>query len=184
MILRKVACTVFGFVICYGLTAQGCSDAGFCTIGSIKPGSVAGKETSKQKLSLFFSNGIGDESVYVFTPGIQYDNRLNEQWAIQAKVTANYASGNLGSAFGLGDIFVAGSFSPKTKNSWKSTITLATKLPLNSGNIKEAGKPLPMQYQSSLGTVDGILGYTVANQQWKFSAALQLPLSGINRNTF
>ncbi len=180
----KFALTFVVLIMSHSLFAQGCSDAGFCTIGNLKQNPASAKDETRQKISLFFANGIGDESVYVFTPGIQYDNRLSEQWDIQAKLTANYASGNLGNAFGLGDVFIAGSFSPKTKSSWKSTITIAAKLPLNSGDLKTGNKPLPMQYQSSLGTIDGIVGYTIANQRWKFSAAFQQPFSGRNRNTF
>ncbi len=163
------------------LTAQGCSDAGFCTISSIKQSAT---ETSKQKLSLQLTNGIGDESVYVFTPGIQYDNKLNNKWAIQAKLTANVASGNLGTIAGLGDVFISGSYSPITKNKWKSTFIIGTKLPLNNGDLRKDNKPYPMQYQSSLGTIDLIAGVSITNNKWLFATAIQQPLSGSNRNTF
>jgi hypothetical protein len=164
--------------------AQGCSDAGFCTIGSIKPQDSALQNIKKQKLTVVLANGIGDESVYVFTPGIQYDNQLSDRWAIQAKITVNYASGNLGNAFGLGDAYLSGTFSIKDKSSWKKSILFATKLPLNNGDIREGTKPLPMQYQSSLGTVDIIGGFSITNNKWAFATAFQQPLSGRNRNTF
>jgi hypothetical protein len=163
------------------LIAQGCSDAGFCTVGSIKQSDAA---TSKQKLSLQLTNGIGDENVYVFTPGIQYDNNLNNNWAIQAKLTANLASGNLGTIAGLGDVFIAGSYSPTTKSKWKSTFILGTKLPLNNGDLRKDNKPYPMQYQSSLGTIDLIAGVSITNNKWLFATAIQQPLTGRNRNTF
>lgn len=173
-----------GIVINVQVYAQGCSDAGFCTIGSIKPQGSALQNIKKQKLTVILANGIGDESVYVFTPGIQYDNQLSERWAIQAKITANYASGNLGNAFGLGDAYLSGTYSIKDKSSWKKSILLATKLPLNNGDIREGTRPLPMQYQSSLGTVDIIGGFSITNNKWAFATALQQPLSGTNRNTF
>lgn len=163
------------------LVAQGCSDAGFCTMGSIKQSAI---ETSKQKLSLQLTNGIGDENVYVFTPGIQYDNKLNNNWAIQAKLTANVASGNLGTISGLGDVFISGSYTPTTKNKWKSTFILGTKLPLNNGDLRKDNKPFPMQYQSSLGTIDLIAGVSITNDKWLFATAIQQPLTGRNRNTF
>lgn len=163
------------------LVAQGCSDAGFCTVGSIKQ---LDAETTKQKLSLQLTNGIGDESVYVFTPGIQYDNKLNNNWAIQAKLTADLASGNLGTISGLGDVFIAGSYSHTTKSKWKSTFILGTKLPLNNGDLRKDNKPYPMQYQSSLGTIDLIAGVSITNNKWLFATAIQQPLTGRNRNTF
>jgi len=164
--------------------AQGCSDAGFCTLGSLKRSVADTAFTKRQSIAMVLSNGIGDENVYVFTPAIQYDLRFNQHWALQAKVTANHASGNLGSAFGFGDAFLSGIFSPKSKGQWVISFLLGGKFPLNLGDIKEGNKPLPMQYQSSLGTIDVIAGITVANKQWLFAAAVQQPLTGINRNTF
>jgi hypothetical protein len=171
---------VFGNCLAY---AQGCSDAGFCTIGSLNPVQNDSIETG-QKISLLFPFGIGDESVFVFTPAVQYDNQLSDQWAIQAKVTANYADGNLGRAFGLGDLFLSGIYTPKTKGKWRTSITLGTKLLMNPGNLKSDGKSLPMQYQSSLGTIDLITGISISDHAWQFSMGWQQPLSGINRNNF
>ena len=44
--------------------------------------------------------------------------------------------------------------------------------------------PLPMQYQSSLGTFDLIAGLTFSDKHWQFSAGYQQPLSGENKNGF
>lgn len=182
--------SVIAFIILVGTVinlqsyAQGCSDAGFCTIGNIKPHGAALQNIKKQKLTVILANGIGDESVFVFTPGIQYDNQLSDRWTIQAKITANYASGNLGNAFGLGDAYLSGTFSIKDKSSWKKSILLATKLPLNNSDIREGTRPLPMQYQSSLGTVDIIGGFSITNNKWAFATAFQQPVSGRNGNTF
>ena len=176
---------IIGFMfIDEAVFAQGCSDAGFCTVGSIKHNSSILDSTSKQSVTVFFTNGIGDLGVYVFTPGIQYDLRFKKHWAIQSKLTGNYASGNLGSATGLGDLFLAGSYSSSSINKWKKTITGAVKIPLSNSNLKFENKPLPMGYQSSLGTFDLIGGLTITNNKWIFSVAIQQPLSGINLNTF
>ena len=164
--------------------AQGCSDAGFCTIGSLKPGHSDFEASKKQKLSFLLSNGIGDENVYVFTPGIQYDNRLSSRWAIQTRLTGNFASGNLGNASGLGDLILSGTYSPVSKSKTIVSFLLGTKLPLNNSNLTTANKPLPMQYQSSLGTIDAIAGITLAHEKWLFAIAVQQPLTGRNRNTF
>lgn len=167
------------------VSAQGCSDAGFCTVGNLKPQEENSTVfVKRQKISLVLANGVGDENVYVFTPGIQYDNQLSKRWAIQTKITGNYASGNLGNATGLGDIYLSATYSLAKKNNWATSFILGTKLPLNNGNIKAKNKALPMQYQSSLGTADFIGGFTATNKKWLFAFALQQPLSGTNRNTF
>ncbi|QDK77563.1 hypothetical protein EXU85_02705 [Spirosoma sp. KCTC 42546] len=162
--------------------AQGCSDAGFCTIGSLKQHGPT--DNKGQKITLLLPVGLGDEAVFVFAPGIQYDNQLSAKWAIQAKLTGNYASGNLGSATGPGDIFLSSTYSIPTKAKWATSLTLGTKLPLDRGNLKANGQPLPMQYQSSLGTVDLITGLSVSNSKWQFSAGWQQPLTGVNDNAF
>ncbi|WP_080055782.1 hypothetical protein [Spirosoma aerolatum] len=162
--------------------AQGCSDAGFCTIGALKQHATG--DTKGQKISLLLPVGLGDEAVLVFAPGLQYDNQLSARWAVQAKLTANYASGNLGSAAGPGDIFLSGTYTLPTQAKWATSLTLGTKLPLSNSNLKADGRPLPMQYQSSLGTVDLITGVSVSNRQWQLSAGWQQPLTSANSNTF
>ncbi len=164
--------------------AQGCSDAGFCTVGNMNQHSPDSYTKYKQKLTLILSNGIGDESVYVFTPGLQYDNKLNKNWAIQAKITGNYSNGNLGKATGLGDLFLSTTYTFNKLNNWETSLLLGTKLPLSNSDIRNGTKPLPMQFQSSLGTLDLLAGISVSNNKWSFASAYQQPLSGTNRNTF
>lgn len=180
------------FTICFILTltfyinsqAQGCSDAGFCTVGSMHAGSNDSSKTSKRKISLLLNNGIGDEGVYVFTPGIQYEYLANAHYTFQGKITGNYASGNLGTAIGLGDLFLSSTYQINPTKKFIHSFTLGTKLPLNLGDIRYNNKPLPMQYQSSLGTIDLIVGYKLKINAFSANLAWQQPLSGINRNTF
>lgn len=175
---------MIAFLFCSDANAQGCSDAGICTIGSLNSTSGKNDSSHQQKLSLVLGNGIGDEDVYIFTAGIQYDNQLSKRYAIQARLTANYASGDLANVTGLGDLFISGTYSlPKIK-SWRYSFLLGVKLPLNNGDARQENKPLPMQYQSSLGTIDLLLGISASNARWMFATAWQQPLTGRNRNTF
>lgn len=168
----------------YFAEAQGCSDAGFCTIGSIKHNAYANDSTKDQSLSVILTNGIGDEGVYVFTPSVQYDNQLNEHWSIQSKLTANYASGGLGTARSLGDLYFSSSYQFSKSSKWNKTFTIGIKVPLNNSNLKAEDKALPMGYQSSLGTLDFIVGFTITNNRWIFSSGYQQPISNPNGNTF
>ncbi len=164
--------------------AQGCSDAGFCSIGNIKLNPLDIDSVRYQKINVGVSIGIGDESVIVTTPFIQYENKLNKHWIVQAKITANNASGSLSNTSGLGDVFLTGNYQITSKYKWESNLIGSIKFPLNQSNLSKDGKSLPMQYQSSLGTIDAIIGASITNQNWLFAAAFQQPLSGSNKNEF
>jgi hypothetical protein len=175
------------FLISYACFSQGCSDAGFCTIGALKPSIISseGKDKHpKHQFTFLTPIGQGDENVLVWTPGLQYDYFSKNNLNLQARITANYASGNLGTAFGPGDIYLSASRTKALKGNWTFTPTLGVKIPLSQSNISEAGMPLPMQYQSSLGTFDVIAGLTFSDKHWQFSAGYQQPLTGKNKNGF
>lgn len=185
--MKKATLYLMSFLFCMlfvsTTNSQGCSDAGFCSIGSFKPGLLRDSVT-RHKLSIGSAVGQGDDGVLVITPYLQYDLQLGSRWALQSKITANYADGNLGSASNVGDVFLTGTYTSRLGKRWVVQYTAGTKLPLNGSNLSSDGRPLPMQYQSSLGTIDAIAGLTVSDDRWKFSTAVQLPLSGENKNGF
>lgn len=164
--------------------AQGCSDAGVCTIGNSATLIEDSSRATQNKLSLNLPFGKGDEGVFVFTPSLQFEKILNKHLSFQTKLTANYASGNLGNAFGAGDFFLSAQYLINPHKKAKHSLLLGSKLPLNQSNLKSANKVLPMQYQSSLGTIDLIVGYSIQYKRLLLDFALQQPLSGRNRNTF
>lgn len=164
--------------------SQGCSDAGFCTIGDIHAAAPDSVKEKKNKLSALLTNGIGDQGVFVSTPGLQYETNLNAHFSFQSKLTGNYATGNLGTATGPGDAFLSCTYRLNANSANNTSFTMGTKLPLSNGDIRYAGKPLPMQYQSSLGTIDLIVGYKLSVRWFSANLAWQQPLTGTNRNTF
>lgn len=183
--MKKIfTCSIILLITSRIAFAQGCSDAGFCSVGnlSVKGNSTQDKHANKLKLSLI--SGVGDENVFVFTPSLEYLRQINSHWEVQAKLTGNYASGDLASVFGAGDLFLTGTYLAGGKKKWKSSYTLGTKLPLNQGTLSKNGLALPMQYQSSLGTVDLIAGISVYSDRWQFNLGFQQPLTGTNGNQF
>jgi hypothetical protein len=179
-----VAASIIILPACFvsDLQAQGCSDAGFCTIGNLAQQN--GKNEYNNKITVQLPVGLGDEEVFIFAPAVQYDHSFNRNWAFQGKLTANYADGNLGSVAGIGDLYLSATHTFPAKGKWNWSATLGTKLPLNQSNLKADGLSLPMQYQSSLGTVDLISGLSVSNANWQFAAGWQQPLTGTNGNNF
>lgn len=173
-----------------GLKAQGCSDAGFCTIGAMKheptDSTVTYSSTSRKKHRITFiaPTGVGDENVFVFSPGLQYDFAVSKPLSLQLKVVGNYASGELGNKFAAGDIYVSAAYKFELINKWHLLATAAAKMPLSKSDLQANKRTLPMQYQSSLGTYDAVLGITATNNNWSFSTAIQQPLSGKNNNGY
>jgi hypothetical protein len=184
--LFLISCFIFICNFNQLLNAQGCSDAGFCTIGPIKADnkSLSAKNENGHRISFLTSIGQGDEDVLVATPALQYDYYTKSGWNFQGKITANYANGSLSTEFDAGDIFLGVSRTRKLNSGWIVTPTLSLKIPLNASNLSSSGMPLPMQYQSSLGTFDAIVAITFSDKNWQFSAGYQQPLSGENKNGF
>ncbi|MGZ5255491.1 MAG: hypothetical protein ACXWCT_13860, partial [Flavitalea sp.] len=165
--------------------AQGCSDAGFCSIGNLAPKSLSVKDGGfKRSLRLSLPVGTGDEGVFVFNPGIEYNHSFSGKWQFQSKITANYANGNLGTALGLGDAYLSLTYQQPSNKTIHTSYSLGAKFPLTSSNLLMDGRSLPMQYQSSLGTIDLIAGISLSGLKWQLAAGLQQPLSGTNGNNF
>lgn len=162
-------------------TAQGCSDAGFCSVGN--PFKTT-NTTVKNQLEIGGVYGLGEEDVTVFTPYLSYTRSFSDQFAVSGKFTSNLANGSFGTLTNVGDIFVTGNykFNPES-NHWKWSGTLGIKIPLTAANDKINNVSLPMPYQSSLGTFDIISGVDVNIGKLDFNAAVQIPLND-NKNSY
>lgn len=164
---------------------QGCSDAGFCSLGALK--GVHTRATEKHRIDIGANTGWGEENTFTFNPYLQYTRNLSNRFSVSGKVTATYASGFLGNRFGAGDFYGFATFKVNKDSSVHNWRALAgIKIPFTSSNQKNSrGGALPLDYQSSLGTYDVILGinYTV-NKYLELSTGLQVPVIHNNRNTF
>lgn len=170
------------FLSTFQVAAQGCSDAGFCTINSFKPENVDSTEATKStnnqlKIGGFFGNA--DRSISVYGVYLEYNRKINDKFGMDVKITSMSQNGNGISTFGLSDFFVNGSY----KAFEKVKFTLGMKLPLNNANRKENNNSLPMDYQSSLGTFDLLVGVGYEIKKVQFVAAIQQPLTQ-NGNQF
>ncbi len=163
----------------YYATAQGCSDAGFCTIDSFKPNSEDGVALIKNQFKIGFSFGGADYETTVFGNYIEYNRTLSDKFGIDVKLTSLGQNGNDIAAFGLSDIYLNANY----KISDKLKFSAGAKVPLTNGNKMENEISLPMDYQASLGTFDMILGVGFKIKDIQLIAALQQPLSQ-NSNQF
>ena len=161
------------------LIGQGCSDAGICTLDALKPNTSQAVSPEKNQIKMGLSYGAADHSITVLGQYLEYNRQLTGKWGLDVKTTALSQRGNDISAFGMSDLFVNTHFAVNRA----AKLTLGVKVPLADGNRIADGRPLPMDYQSSLGTLDLIAGITWEIRRFQLVAALQQPLSQ-NQNTF
>lgn len=160
------------------LIAQGCSDAGFCTINTFKPDKTDTISKNLNQLKVGLSYGGADQNIFVFGSYLEYNRKLSNRLGIDLKITTLLQNGNGIQAFGPGDIFVNGNY----KLNPKIGLTMGLKIPLTDANKMLDQLPLPMDYQSSLGTFDLILGIGFNPGNWYFVAAWQQPLTQNNNS--
>lgn len=184
--MKKIILSIILSASTYLSFSQGCSDAGFCSIGSVANNTEA--NTAKTQLNKSFklgsSFGIGEQEITVVTPYLQYEQALKNNWQVQLKATYNSASKNEFSTSDFGDIFFVVTKSWKHKKDGNFIANLGLKLPLGNDDKKSNGQNLPLAFQSTLGTTDIIAGLTYQLKNWDFSAAAQIPLNKTNSNSF
>lgn len=168
------------------VSAQGCSDAGFCSLGNLKSYIEGADSAKNNSVSLGIGYGQGLEQTHYVNPYIEYSRKLGKSFSIQAKLTAAYASGFVGQNFDASDLFVFGTYQLTKKENSNWSFLVGAKIPLNnSNNTTSNGVALPLDYQSSIGTYDLIAGINFSlKKHWEFNAGFQKPLINENKNTF
>ncbi len=165
--------------------SQGCSDAGFCTIDLLKDHSMPGDEDDlKNTFKAGLTYGVGDFNINIIGPYLEYGNNISENLSLSAKVTFASTSGELNSNSNFSDIFLTSTYQLKKSSAYNIAFVTGVKIPLSTSNIKDEDQPLPMNYQSSLGTFDFIFGLNFLYKDLGVSLAVQQPVVDINENTF
>lgn len=170
---------VFFTFVADQLYGQGCSDAGFCTIDSFKPNSTDSAKVLNNQLKAGAFYGNADNAISVYGAYLEYNRQLSKKFGLDLKLTTLAQEGNGISVFGISDIFVNANY----KAGKRLKFTLGAKIPLSNANRTQGNLPLPMDYQSSLGTVDLILGAGYEIWKIQFVAAIQQPVTQ-NNNQF
>jgi hypothetical protein len=166
--------------------SQGCSDAGFCTMGAMKPDQPYNKRLKIRLRSIEFSQFYGhthfNNKIWVST--IEANIGFGNKYIFQAKVPYQIAHGHLGTFQSLNDISLSLTRNVISNDAFDVNLTVGTKLPSNDGDKQQInGKSLPMYYQTSLGTYDLILGASLVNRKWLLAVGYQQALNA-NHNGF
>lgn len=186
--MKKYLLFLAGLVSLVNASAQGCADAGFCTAGSLKTGIQSiGSSKDVGSIGLSGTAGYGERGTIIFIPQLELSKNLFANSSVEIKLPYYFASGNLGTSAGIGDIiatFTQGIY--KQKESWDIKGTIGGRFSLGTSDKKgQNGLPLPMPYQSNLGTVDLIAGLNIRyKKHYVLAVGLQQPLVNYNDNGY
>ncbi len=166
--------------------SQGCSDAGFCTMGAMKPDQPYNKRLKVKLRSIDVSQYYGhthfNNKIWVTT--IEANVSLGSKYVVQAKIPYQIAHGHLGTYQSLSDISLSLTRNIVSRDAFDINVTIGTKLPSNDGDLAKLGdKSLPMYYQTSLGTYDIIFGASIVSRKWLLAIGYQQALN-TNNNGF
>ena len=168
------------------LNAQGCSDAGVCTIHSIKNNAEGheSKAGKKNDLTIGFGYGKGERATNNYTGYLEYTRSLSARTSVTGKVSYSAINGELAKTNGPGDLFLSVNHAFDVKKKWQKSFVVGLKLPFDGSDITKNGIQLPMPYQTSLGTTDLVLAINYNRKSFGATLALQQPLAPINENKF
>lgn len=167
---------------------QGCSDAGFCTMGAMKPAQDFNKKVpvKLRSIGLTLYEGKSNTSAVIRAGIIDFGLLIAGEYDLQVKVPYMRIDGNFASTSGIGDISLSLTKNLHSTPTYSVMGTIGAKIPTNRSDLRPNNRQavLPMYYQTSLGTYDFIAGVTYINKEWMISAGYQQPLIHINENTF
>lgn len=161
--------------------AQGCSDAGICSIGHAFNTSEKELKNTIEVAAIF---GKGEVDVTYFSPFISYSRKITERFSLNSKVNFSSANGSFGTSATFGDAFLIGNYAFKDKKNAQWSTIFGWKFPFTSSNKKINGYSLPLDYQASLGTFDLFLGTNLKYKEWNFNAVVQIPVFNNNKNSY
>ncbi|RLD31933.1 MAG: hypothetical protein DRJ02_03450 [Bacteroidetes bacterium] len=162
---------------------QGCSDAGACSVDILDFNSDEKKQTRKVTLSFDQSFGLGEKFIFIAqsTLGVQY--KITPSTRTELRVPYIFTYGNLGYTYGVGDLILSLSQDFFRDKNYQLTGIVGSRIKTNNADLSLDEQPLPMAYQTSLGTYDIIAGLQYARMKWNFYFAYQHPF-GRNENEY
>ena len=161
--------------------SQGCSDAGFCTIPSFAP---LGEETD-DRLRIEFKGSLeaSEPGALIFSPQFWVGYQIKPKIRLEVKVPFWFVNdAELGSNYNFSDPIIAFGFTVYKTSELLINLTGSTRIGINQANVLGSSGDLPMDYQSSLGTTDLILGGNAIYKSFSASLAFQLPIWQFNAN--
>jgi hypothetical protein len=176
---------VIALFITFISRGQGCSDAGFCTMGAMKPDQPYNKKIQFKLRSMEVSFYRGSTTltpiIYVATADMNFS--LGRKYTFQLKVPFQFVEGRLANTSSLSDLSLCLTRNIYASDKFDLQLSIGGKIPSNNSDFSSGGNALPMYYQTSLGTYDVIAGISLINRNWLIATGIQIPLNE-NKNNF
>lgn len=181
----KLLVFLFTLVFTTQAFSQGCSDAGFCTMGAMKPDQPYNKNIPirLRSMEVSFYRGSTTLTPVIYVATVDASFSVGKKNSFQVKLPFQGVTGRLANTSGMGDISLCFTRNIYTSEKFDVSVSLGSKIPTNQSDKTEQGRPLPMYYQTSLGTYDAIAGISIVNRKWLFATGIQLPFNQ-NNNQF
>lgn len=161
---------------CLQTFGQGCSDAGFCTMGAMKPDQPYNKKVpiKLRSMEVSFYRGTTTLTPIIYVANIDVSFSVGKKNSLQVKLPYQAITGTLANTSGLGDISLCFTRNIYSSDQFDVSVSLGAKIPSNqSDKTSDEGLPLPMYYQTSLGTYDLIAGISLISKNWLFATGIQ-----------
>jgi hypothetical protein len=154
-------------------------------MGAMKPDQPYNKkiQLKLRSMELSFYRGTTTLTPIVYVATADMNFSLGPKYTFQLKVPFQFVEGQLAKTSSLGDLSLCLTRNIYSSDRFDVNLSLGGKIPTNSSDKSTRGLPLPMYYQTSLGTYDVIAGLSVINRKWLFATGIQIPLNQ-NNNQF
>lgn len=181
----KLVSTLAFVILAKVVFSQGCSDAGFCTMGAMKPDQPYNKNIPirLRSMEVSFYRGTTTLTPIVYVATLDASFSVGKKNSFQVKLPFQTVHGRLANTSGIGDISLCFTRTVYSSEKFDVSVSVGSKIPTNQSDKTENGFPLPMYYQTSLGTYDAIAGISLVNRKWLFATGIQVPLNK-NHNEF
>ncbi|MGB0525156.1 MAG: hypothetical protein ACPGJS_19435 [Flammeovirgaceae bacterium] len=158
---------------------QGCSDAGFCTMGALKPDQKFRKRQNIKVRSIEIShyygtNRFGDQ---IFSYTLDANISFSDYTYFQVKLPYTRVNGTITDTHGFGDVSLSLTQNLYQREAFQINATIGAKIPIGRPNLQWRGRDLPMYYQTTLGTYDAVVGISLISRKWLVAVGYQQALT-------
>lgn len=178
------------------LQAQGCSDAGVCTAGPmgqmVTAADTSSSDAPRHYAKLQVGCALDEQMVFIVQTQADLGMGITKRLMFRLNVPYIVATGNLGNNHGVGDIIPSLSYAFIKQPQRNFTAVVGLRLPTGKSaqqdivqsTFSPTSHPLPMPYQTGLGSFDLLLGTQYRHRKWTVALAYQHILGQDNQNTF